>query len=276
MKHVVQYGIFAAYHLALETSFLADEGASLPELHLNAPITVALPDKPSKIDRSISTIPGFTVPEIEKTPGPQCVSQPQRSMSVPCSDLVELSDISINGNELAKTHNLSAPMSSQYSEPVATFSIGDSFHASEKRGFADYFMSSAARLTASEDQHISCDPGDSNLKIMRSQFCGSRSVPNPLSLQLIGEKILEGQPTLKEEFPPTPSDHQSILVSLSSRCVWKGTVCERSHLLRIKYYGNFDKPLGRFLRDHLFDQVPHSSSISLQHKLHYVIPKNII
>ncbi|KAH0881189.1 hypothetical protein HID58_068583, partial [Brassica napus] len=59
----------------------------------------------------------------------------------------------------------------------------------------------------------------------------------------------------KEEFPRAPSDHQSILVSLSSRSVWKGTVCERSHLFRIKYYGSFDKPLGRFLRDHLFDHA---------------------
>lgn len=61
VKHVVQYGIFAAYHLALETSFLADEGASLPELPFNTPITVALPDKPSGIDRSISTIPGVSL-----------------------------------------------------------------------------------------------------------------------------------------------------------------------------------------------------------------------
>ena len=60
---------------------------------------------------------------------------------------------------------------------------------------------------------------------------------------------------LKEEFLPSPSDNQSILVSLSSRCVWKGTACERSHLFRIKYHGSFDKPLGRFLRDHLFNRV---------------------
>ncbi|KAL4270060.1 hypothetical protein GQ457_HM000570 [Hibiscus cannabinus] len=32
LEHVCQYGVFAAYHLALETSFLADEGATLPEL----------------------------------------------------------------------------------------------------------------------------------------------------------------------------------------------------------------------------------------------------
>jgi 1-phosphatidylinositol-3-phosphate 5-kinase len=52
-----------------------------------------------------------------------------------------------------------------------------------------------------------------------------------------------------------PSDHQSILVSLSIRCVWKRSICERAHLLRIKYYGNADKPLGRFLRDQLFEKV---------------------
>nr|GFC17047.1 1-phosphatidylinositol-3-phosphate 5-kinase FAB1B-like [Tanacetum cinerariifolium] len=62
VKHVIQYGVFAAYHLALKTSFLADEGASLPDLPLNSPLTVALPDKASIIDRSISTIPGFTLP----------------------------------------------------------------------------------------------------------------------------------------------------------------------------------------------------------------------
>ncbi|KAK4409690.1 putative 1-phosphatidylinositol-3-phosphate 5-kinase FAB1C [Sesamum angolense] len=32
VKHVVQYAVFAAHHLSLETSFLADEGASLPKV----------------------------------------------------------------------------------------------------------------------------------------------------------------------------------------------------------------------------------------------------
>ncbi|KAJ0075209.1 hypothetical protein Patl1_33851 [Pistacia atlantica] len=87
VKHVVQYGIFAAYHLALETSFLADEGASLPELPMISPIIVALPDKPSSIERSISTVPGFTVPANEKSEGPPHVTEPQRSNSVPISGM---------------------------------------------------------------------------------------------------------------------------------------------------------------------------------------------
>ncbi|KAF5962119.1 hypothetical protein HYC85_003328 [Camellia sinensis] len=74
--------------------------------------------------------------------------------------------------------------------------------------------------------------------------------------------------SLREEFSPSPSDHQSILVSLTTRCVWKGTVCERAHLLCIKYYGTFDKPLGRFLRDHLFDQSYRCPSCEMPSEAH--------
>ncbi|ONL98755.1 1-phosphatidylinositol-3-phosphate 5-kinase FAB1B [Zea mays] len=68
------------------------------------------------------------------------------------------------------------------------------------------------------------------------------------------QETSQGDDSTSNKDEVVPSDHQSILVSLSTRCVWKGTICERSQLLRIKYYGNFDKPLGRFLRDYLFDQ----------------------
>ena len=61
VKHVVSYGVFVAYHLALDTSFLADERAPLIELPLKSPKTVALLDKPSSIERSISIIHGFIV-----------------------------------------------------------------------------------------------------------------------------------------------------------------------------------------------------------------------
>ena len=58
---MVSYGVFVAYHLALDTSFLADERAPLIELPLKSPKTVALLDKPSSIERSISIIHGFIV-----------------------------------------------------------------------------------------------------------------------------------------------------------------------------------------------------------------------
>lgn len=49
-------------------------------------------------------------------------------------------------------------------------------------------------------------------------------------------------------------DSESILVLMSSRNASRGTICEQSHLSHIKFYRNFDVPLGKFLRDNLFNQ----------------------
>ncbi|OIW10205.1 hypothetical protein TanjilG_27956 [Lupinus angustifolius] len=54
--------------------------------------------------------------------------------------------------------------------------------------------------------------------------------------------------------------HQSILVYFSSHCVSKGAICERTRLMRIKFYGSFDKPLGRYLCDDLFGGTSYCQS----------------
>lgn len=273
VKHVVQYGVFAAYHLALETSFLADEGASLPEIPLNSTITVALPDKPSTTDRSISTILDFTAPANEKTLGPQHAGEPQRSNYVHTSDLVNVTGVSIQKKEAPEITSVPIATSSHITKSLVS-SSGD---ASEERCLADLTEYSGRRtsvainiLAETQDSLMANDFGDSNVNNKQNDCCrvdANRRSSNPQSLHFDGEHVLQEQTSLKEEFPPSPSDHQSILVSLSSRCVWKGTVCERSHLFRIKYYGNFDKPLGRFLRDHLFDQVLSLSPLTRTHFL---------
>lgn len=217
MKRVIQYGVFAAYHLALETSFLADEGASLPELPLNSPLTVALPEKASTIDRSISTIPGFTLS-----------TEPSRANSLPMSDV-----FSSIMNQKSQTMLLPLGESNKFQDRPPTSILDSSTLVSDG---SDATKESPEALTTNGDLVKSSQVSDDLDNI--DQFLDGKNGGGS-----------------KEEFPPTPSDHQSILVSLSSRCVWKGTVCERSHLFRIKYYGNFDKPLGRFLRDNLFDQV---------------------
>ncbi|XP_074564724.1 putative 1-phosphatidylinositol-3-phosphate 5-kinase FAB1C [Curcuma longa] len=51
------------------------------------------------------------------------------------------------------------------------------------------------------------------------------------------------------------STHERILVSLSSTNVETGIVCERAQLFRIKFYGSFDKPFGRYLQEDLFDEA---------------------
>ncbi|XP_073150683.1 1-phosphatidylinositol-3-phosphate 5-kinase FAB1B isoform X2 [Henckelia pumila] len=285
VKHVIQYGIFAAYHLALETSFLADEGASLPELPLNSPITVAIPEKPT-IERSISSVIGYTIPASEQTPGVQSFKEPQRSNSLPTSDLVKAAVTSFHKNECTETSILPAPMSFLHPKALVSSSVNNhqyrplnepsASHSSEERDLVDFAMASEAKtfeadgLAATEDFLSANSYDDSTTRSMTKNFCNldantNGSIPSSF---LTDKKIILEQPGFKEDFPPSPSDHQSILVSLSSRCVWKGTVCERSHLFRIKYYGSFDKPLGRFLRDHLFDQAYRCRSCEMPTEAH--------
>ncbi|XP_052176538.1 1-phosphatidylinositol-3-phosphate 5-kinase FAB1B-like [Diospyros lotus] len=294
VKQVVQYGVFAAYHLALETSFLADEGASLPELPLNSPINVALPDKASSIVRSISTIPGFSVPANEKTRGPQTCEEPLRANSVPFSD--PASYIPNTSFPKLDTVGLSLPKSpsSQDLKPISSFiysTASFSSVASSGQGVDDSCFSEPSPCHAFTEKSTMVFKQSSETKYSAvnsniQDFIVDLSIGNVVgSLEAVGQglpddnaqndsnavnkhylgnlevsslqrdvNLNEELVSSKEEFPPSPNNHQSILVSLSSRCVWKGSVCERSHLFRIKYYGNFDKPLGRFLRDHLFDQ----------------------
>ncbi|XP_056176635.1 1-phosphatidylinositol-3-phosphate 5-kinase FAB1B isoform X2 [Syzygium oleosum] len=283
VKHVVQYGVFAAYHLALETSFLADERASLPELPLKSPITVALPDKPLSIERSISTIPGFMVPSSEKPQGSEAGAEPHQSNSVPSSNVSTLtSDSTVQNLELA--------LSARFTDGSGNFSANlinsfTSFRSAPSRRKVDsdshdslftlYGVSEIPEQTISTESNASNIDhpvqGDHltannfgplvNVTMSNDAHTDNFATDAPVLCHMEGallqqenKNLVVESGTSKEEFPPSPSDHQSILVSLSSRCVWKGTTCERSHLFRIKYYGSFDKPLGRFLRDHLFDQ----------------------
>ncbi|KAI3779068.1 hypothetical protein L2E82_08529 [Cichorium intybus] len=150
LKHVVQYAIFAAYHLSLETSYLADEGASLPKMTI-------MPSVPQ-----------------------QEISNPDNSLELTEHD------------EGVDSETFFPPMENEDVEKVCDLLQNDE-----------------------------------------------------------GDKDIEGC----DEYYSATDNNQSILVSYSSHCVINGSVCERSRLLRIKFYGCFDKPLGRYLQDDLFDQT---------------------
>ncbi|GLT59993.1 hypothetical protein SLA2020_327840 [Shorea laevis] len=293
VKHVVQYGVFAAYHLAVETSFLADEGASLPELpFFNSPITVALLDKQSSIERSISTV--LTIPANKKSSKPQH-GEPLRFNSLPTS---ELASFIINGpvQKMEQTPPSCLPNAPSLQSIQPSLSSTDSpgflssafcekvdgFEGKNEMGLRESQMfknSVANRELATTRDCLTIDVGpletlrqcsliSSDQKDHKVTDANQLGGSEESSLQPDGNNNPEEPTQCEEAFPPSPSDHQSILVSLSSRCVWKGTVCERSHLFRIKYYGSFDKPLGRFLWDHLFDQDYRCHSCDMPSEAH--------
>ena len=273
LKHVIQYGIFAAYHLALETSFLADEGASLPELPLKSPITVALPDKPSSFDRSISAIPGFTATFVGKPQLTIDVQAPEEYFPLlPSTNSGNMvSPAGVKRSPAGKRDQVSN-LSGLFSNSFQHYSPTNSTREKNKVCFGE---SHEVETIKNNVQGLKLDnnvPSNySNGLETRSVMANGDQIQNRDSIgkQLVSSSLTNLQQEneqrteytlLKEELPP---DHQSILVSLSTRSVWKGAICERSQLFRIKYYGSFDKPLGRLLRDNLFDQVSLLLSIIL-------------
>ncbi|XVF25289.1 hypothetical protein REPUB_Repub13aG0200500 [Reevesia pubescens] len=292
VKHVVQYGIFAAYHLALETSFLADEGASLPEFPLNSPITMPLPDKPSSIVRSISTVPGFTIAANIKTHEPQCSSEPQRANSVPSSiishDIQKIEETPPsclpNGTSLwsvRPTLMESTALLSYTSEKISEAFSKKNEMGPKESSMMEVFVDKSESAFMNNCQTFSGIRPLESLEQFSMAHIDQENYSTAVEIQPGGSEASSVQQDgknhnnhseepkpLKEEFLPSPSDNQSILVSLSSRCVWKGTVCKRSHLFRIKYYSCFDKPLGRFLWDHLFDQSYRCHSCDMPSEAH--------
>ncbi|XP_015972438.1 1-phosphatidylinositol-3-phosphate 5-kinase FAB1B [Arachis duranensis] len=272
VKHVVQYGVFAAYHLALETSFLADEGASPLEFPLKSPITVALPDKPSCIERSISTIPGYSILTPREHQGAEPIKIPNSNYDLRIEKTLSTSSSFIEKplmGDSVHTHEVSGSAFQPAEETASSYCSGFLPNYSSKAGdnqhpkdFLQYRQEKRRETMLNNDLtsdsfgtlEPSGSVGDNQIKATASSPCLGCN-PEPLyGKHDNNNRIYDDMIPSKEDFPPSTSDHQSILVFLSTRCVWKGTVCERSHLVRIKYYGSSDKPLGRFLRDQLFDQ----------------------
>ncbi|XP_010323385.1 1-phosphatidylinositol-3-phosphate 5-kinase FAB1B [Solanum lycopersicum] len=272
IKRVIQYGVFAAYHLALETSFLADEGASLPELPLKSPLKVALPDKPSTMQRSISVIPGFSVPVAQRPHDHHSPGTPSHSSTKPLSGITSPSNSApmlVEQSSFPECYN-SLPSATTASNNVDFSDCPNSSHHS-RRQFSDQADGrnemapndphEASPLDRGEDarnDYILNFPSNS----LRDTGSFSHVVGGFRTVHLSSELVLpefdnsyfEELGSLQQDYPSSPSDQLIIVVCLSTRCVWKGTVCEPPHISRIKFYGITDMPLGRFLRDRLFDE----------------------
>uniref|UniRef100_A0A1J3DVW4 1-phosphatidylinositol-3-phosphate 5-kinase n=1 Tax=Noccaea caerulescens TaxID=107243 RepID=A0A1J3DVW4_NOCCA len=216
VKHVIQYAVFAAYHLSLETSFLADEGASLPRIKLKQPGMVRSASERRMIDDGISLV----------------------AHSPTEKDVQALIDTAPHEDEnttvLEPEHEVCESLCEEDFDPSQIFSSSCD---------VDTEQTDAPNGDSSSQLHDLHEPRDEeeNQVVMNTQ-----DLPQE-------ERIDEND--VSSEYFSSADSHQNILVSFSSRCVLKESVCERSRLLRIKFYGSFDKPLGKYLKDDLFDQT---------------------
>ncbi|XP_020269930.1 putative 1-phosphatidylinositol-3-phosphate 5-kinase FAB1C isoform X2 [Asparagus officinalis] len=208
VKHVVQYASFAAYHLSRETSFLADEGATLPKVPVSPQmiLTTKILDAETRSLKNSTSI----VPEARQISS--CTSDAV-SCFLQCSDVPS---------------------------PRGDISTSDSFQLKRE---------------TCEPLDFPTDLGDPK-EVITSTIAKGRNSELYKELMSDNEGMIKGAYIENEAADYFSSaDSQSILVSLSTTCVLKDTVSEPSQLLRIKFYGSSDKPLGTFLRDDLFDQT---------------------
>lgn len=225
LKKVVQYAVFAAYHLSLETSFLADEGASLPKASA-APEGTSADNSISAISHSAAAARAQTVANDSHVQlgSANCsveVVLPESLLEhhyPQCGDQSNLDDC--GARDVLSTAGL---------ENLAPFLA----HDSRAVGFVE----------------IKDQTNEGSLETSGQE----ESQPRDLGELSRLEKSDENEAS--NEFYSAADGCQSILVSFSSRCILNGSVCERSRLLRIKFYSSFDKPLGRYLQDDLFGQV---------------------
>lgn len=229
LKKVVQYAVFAAYHLSLETSFLADEGASLPKE--SAATSIAIPERTSA-DNAISVISHSAVPV-----------RAQRVANDP--------NVQIGSNftvEAVLPESLSEHHYPQY---------GDQSNLDDG-GARDVLITADHENLSLFSAHDTKPVGSIEIEdqtIERSVETSGQEESQPIELGDLSKLERSDETKIPDEFYSAADSRQSILVSFSSRCVLNGTVCVRSRLLRIKFYGSFDKPLGRYLQDDLFGQV---------------------
>ncbi|KAL2344760.1 hypothetical protein Fmac_006045 [Flemingia macrophylla] len=240
IKHVVQYAVFAAYHLSLETSFLADEGATLPKMRVKG--SIDLPES-AIADTDISMISDtFSTSMFQSEADDASRLKDFVGLDFKLGDLGSVPE-HLDG---LGSHSYTGTMADYKDENILSDSYDNNL-TSNLTLESDYLH----QFNESEGDNIfsSRDLFQSELQqtmVQEERECGEVA---DLSKDKTNEDELSG------EYFSATDGHQSILVYFSSHCVSKGTVCERTRLLRIKFYGSFDKPLGRYLRDDLFDQA---------------------
>eukprot|EP00850_Spirogloea_muscicola_P000467 SM000002S05547 [mRNA] locus=s2:715569:726170:- [translate_table: standard] len=243
VKKVVQFAVFAAYHLALETSFLADEGAAVPR-PLQASLLPGAVANGHRLaaHKAADNNANMLAPALENGADQKVLAEGPRKAGDFEAFPPALAPLQIPASEALEQLYLSGP-GRGLSWAART--------ASNFKGEEGKQRNSAAPAAGNVEQE-----GESGGEQATGREEGEGGATD---VEKEGKKndssggtavVTQAQPS-----SPPSSDHKAILISASSRCLRKGTVCDKPELRRIKYYGSTDMPLGRFLCEGLLNAV---------------------
>ncbi|KAI0519705.1 hypothetical protein KFK09_007164 [Dendrobium nobile] len=272
IKHALHYTVFAAYHLKIETSFFADQKTFFSGMYS------------LREDNIISAAEMVTSVNYDDSINSNCLGHKDSLSFAPPANVI---DIPIFDGSMMKLINGDQSNSSECAEVSLTLlgssvgSFGDNImHGDNIDNLLGKSLppltseSISSYLDLKENEHdndsniMFCplvetfdfkkhlkkkvhEKPDSDFHISRD--AGHSSDLGQITKIQIDEYTKERQLQNKNDIEST-LDPTSILVLTSRQCIPKQIACEESRLSRIKYYGNFDVSLGRYLQDILLSQ----------------------
>ncbi|PKA57101.1 Putative 1-phosphatidylinositol-3-phosphate 5-kinase FAB1D [Apostasia shenzhenica] len=291
VKRVIQYTVFAAYHLILETSFFADQRALFSAIPASSFTNGAVRDRAvsqftsgAAAGSSFSDIPasnGF----LENSAQGGAHLRSNRCLDIDfCEDNFTRGDFSwdkTNKNVMIKARSLTSSdkpiqIMSSFSASLTKLLSDESFTPVSSESVTSFFGFNDKELPSPNLNGVPISAPTKN-HVDEVEENGTLIEDKP-KFSSLDKKMSESSSTLREpvqsssavtlskvetecmDEKDTVLSPESILVLLSSQHIEKGIVCEQCHLSRIKYYGNFDVSLGRYLQDVLLNQKYSCSS----------------
>lgn len=268
IKLVFQYAVLVAYHLILETAFLLDQKAMFSTLPLDGRVNllasnqtpcispreanVAMPED-SIVESDSSGVIDIPIANGNHKEGPIDVGLEGDTDTLfpyePYNPLVFSGFSSISAS-LRRAFGNSVPLLSSSQQSISTY-IGIDGEVSNSQVQSSNDLTTHPEANGHYDILTKDDCGEE-----KALDNGGTSVHRELQLDTqnsVGE--YEDQAQFKDDSSTMRAYADSILILMSRRNSFTGSICEQSHFSHIKFYRNFDVPLGIFLRDNLLNQV---------------------
>ncbi|KAF8668280.1 hypothetical protein HU200_052335 [Digitaria exilis] len=302
VKQVMNFTVFAAYHLILETSFFEDqrvflndksipkensvssmEGLSTTAFDLAA-LSRAIPNFPSHNESPALRLfhaASNSYVDVNKTlRSPRNVDAPSSTSSNSANDHQEGASIRYDLSPSTDSERIASAVPGPFRKlfadnlchqniylPVTSLQEANDKQKEVRVHSSQETLSNGFHRPKVEESVISSENGESpngtrkqevTQAIMRTNSSANdRSAESSDMVENgahSGTSIIIKERDADDDQADDALDSHSILILMSSQCTEKQIICEQSHLTRIKYYGNFDVSLGRYLQDILQNQ----------------------
>ncbi|XP_060216369.1 putative 1-phosphatidylinositol-3-phosphate 5-kinase FAB1D isoform X2 [Lycium barbarum] len=256
IKYVVRCAVIMAYNLILETSFLVDQKAMFSTIPLRQVVnSTATDDTPavsaeeeilSTVDETNSSgsidVPIFN--GFHQEVRHNLESQGDSLLVEPYNPVV-LSGLTSLSASLEKVMGDNFPLLPTSGQSMPS-SFSDDGSNDDDQEQTDTQVPDAPEVVNQSDTDQKATTCDDEMASEKEQL------HTPIRSSHVSDKKPEDQRNMGNGV--TSMDTESILVLISSRNASTGTMCAHSHFSRIKFYQNFDIPLGKFLQHNLLSQ----------------------